>query len=138
MEFGLTRVNPSRARPGRPHWTTPQRGAADCVPANVPASKIAETAIENSTCIPRLLGWTSSQVGWVGRRPRFKFFLGILVFFLSIYTIHTVFTRCSQQFRRSFRAVPSKILSHTYHTRVKVNPGGVGGGGRGGESVSEG
>jgi len=58
----------------------------------------------------------------VGRRPRFKVFLRDF-FFWSIYTIHTVFTQCSQQFRRSFKAVPSKVLSHTYHTRVKVNPG---------------
>jgi len=83
------------------------------------------------TCSPRLLGWTSSQVGWVGRMPRFKVFGGIFSFFWSIYTIHTVFTQCSQQFRRSFRAVPSKVPSHTYHThtRVKVYPGGGGGGG---------
>jgi len=63
----------------------------------------------------------------VGRRPRFKFFFEGFLVFWSIYTIHTVFTQCSQQFRRSLRAVPSKVPSHTYHARVRVNPGGMGG-----------
>ena len=50
----------------------------------------------------RLLGWTSSGGGWVGWRPRFKFFLGIFSFFSSTFIL---FIQCSHSAHNSSREV---------------------------------
>jgi len=70
-----------------------------------------------------VLVWTSSQVGSVGRRPRFKFFFDFEDFFVvflrvSVYyshsvSVHTVFTTSSGEVLEHYKQGSKPHLPHS-------------------------